>query len=85
MLHESEPPTKYCVFHTKTELGSTCGIRAVCPRSGETICEINDVCPKYVALSQLASRMESAGVDPAHLMSIIEDFIDIHYGSKPRS
>ena len=37
MLHESDPPTKYCVFHTKTELGSTCGIRAVCPRSGEML------------------------------------------------
>ena len=72
--------TRYSVFPSQNEFGSTYGIRAVNENTGETLSCIDDVCPNEEALTHLARRLEECEVDSIHLMGIVEDFLECIYG-----
>ncbi len=72
--------TRYSVFPSQNEFGSTYGIRAVNENTGETLSCVDDVCPNEEALTHLARRLEECEVDPIHLMGIVEDFLESIYG-----
>ena len=72
--------TKYSVILNEKEHRTTCGIRAVCTKTGETLFQQDDICPDLPALTDLARRLEESDVYPIHLPGIIEDFLDEYYG-----